>query len=547
MGEAKRKADVSDMVSVLVPERGRPEELDRLLMSLIDTAGDENYEIIVYIDADDPAWHDREPRMHSHVRYLRRPRPPTLGEKLNWLAKEARGGILWFIANDMIVETRDWPGWFRRTAERLPNGIGIMHPVDMTNPGLASYFAMTRAMYEGVGLFAPPWFPYWFCDTWWTEIGILTGTLREVPVILQAPEGGQRSERPDLAFWCQVFEKTRPMRLRDSIQLMQVAFGENPPGMAMLEERHRLCAARTAHHQTDEFLRQWGTHEVQQTEQYAEVKAIAEKLVAELDAQTPRRVRVAICVPSGRTWEAATALSVSAISAYTAMAGVETGHFNVQTSLICHARNSTVDTVLTQGTFDYLFWMDSDMEVPPDALIRLLKHNKDIVGATYNKRTPRDDGTYETLGRLVDNETSDLRSGVHEAALLPGGMLLVKADVYRKMPKPWYATCYLWPGDTGKERFKAMMRDYFNEPAPDDVLEKMFADPEVVTWAEAGVFQGAGTKIIGEDIYWCRKARNMGYRLWCDLDLTFQINHLATHKITCLPKPEEVELEAAAD
>jgi glycosyltransferase involved in cell wall biosynthesis len=551
MGEAARKARASALVSVLIPERGRPEQLDRLITALIEAAGaDENYEIIVQWDDDDEAWRDRTPHEHVRTRYLRRPRAPTLGEKLNQLAQEARGGIIAWLANDVVMETRGWPARYREAGEKLPNGIGVMYPRDPLHPDHASYYAMTREMYAGVGIFAPPWFPYWFCDTWWTEVGVLTNTMQEIDADVTTPEGrGKTHALVDLPFWVQFFEDTRPLRLRDAVQLIGVAHGQESDRaraeLAQIGARQAMCEARTAHMRSPLFLERWGGQaESPPAASYPEVKEIAERLVEDIRKQAPRRVRVALCVPSGRTWEAASANSVAALAAYSSAAGIDCSFINVQSSQISHSRNKTVEIALGERQ-DFLFWIDSDMVMPPDTLIKLMRHNKDICGATYNRRTH----PYQTLGRLKGPmpDPGKLRGGLHEAELLPSGMLLVNAEVYRKLPKPWYAECYRWPGKDNLASFKAMMRDYYANMPPDDVLASLDGTP-FGDWIAAHGNQSAEVgetfENFGEDNYWIRKCRKAGYQAWCCLDTTFTLKHLGVLEVTCdLP----AEMKEAAD
>ncbi len=538
MGDAARKAREANVVSVLIPERGRPEELERLITSLIQTAGgDDAYEIIVGIDNDDPAWLDRTPFDHVHTKYLVRPRDPTLGEKLNMLAQQARGGIIGWLANDTTMVTEGWPTRYRMAMARLPNGIGIGYPRDALHPEHASYPAMTRAMYQTCGIFAPPWFPYWFVDDWWDEIGTLTGLKVEIDAALWYPDGNMRSARPDLAFWVDTFERTRPMRLRDAAGLLQAA-GRGVE-MEKLGERAQQCAVRTAHLRAPAFLAQWDHGPGHETE----AKAIARKLVNDVEAQMPRRVRVAVCVPSGNTWMASTANSVAAAAAFSAMSGIELQFVNVQSSQITNSRNRTVEIALDNKA-DYLWWVDSDMVCPPETLINLLKRNVDIVGATYSKRVP----PYETLGRLKGPKPpdSELRGGLREAELLPSGMLLVNADVYRKIPRPWYAECYRWPAKDHLASFKAMMRDYFAFAPADAVLDSLdgtlFGD-WIAGFGSQSAEAGETFENFGEDNFAVRKFRKHGYKVWCDLDATFTMVHLGVQEVTCV-LPEQLKMAA---
>lgn len=534
MGEQKRKQEHA-LISVLVPERGRPEELERLVASL---GQHERVEVLVQVDDDDPAWMSRS----SSVAVLRRPRPPTLGEKLNQLAAEAQGDILLFLANDLAMTTLDWPAKVREAVAKLPNGIGIAYMRDPTHPGHTSYWAMTRRMYDTVGFFSAPYFPYWFVDTWWDEVGILTGIKVEIDAEVASPDGrgGTLSGRPDLGFWCRFFEDTRPMRFRDAFLLLKAAHGDDYlPAAEETQQRLRACAERTAHMHTAAFQQRWGSDAVDMPPGYAETKALAEQLLEEIRKQQPRKPRVALCVPSGRSWEAAMGCSITALAAYSAMAGIDIAVVNVQSSMITHGRNQTVEIALAQQC-DWLLWFDSDQKVPPDALVRLLRHDKEIVGATYNKRVP----PYETLGKLAGPRPENLDGGLHEALLLPGGMLLVKADVYRRLGYPWYAEAYQWPGADGFERFWNMASEIFWQKPPAE-LSASIAGTAFATWMRdnyrLGEF-GEDFTLLSEDLFFMRKARRAGYRVWCDLSLTYETIHIGVTEITCArPSPGQTK------
>jgi hypothetical protein len=165
-------------------------------------------------------------------------------------------------------------------------------------------------------------------------------------------------------------------------------------------------------------------------------------------------------------------------------------------SVVTIARNRLVRMALA---FDppptHILWVDSDMTFPPDSLVRLFKHDKDIVGAFYNRRTP----PYTTTGILKDPLGSDVsKGGLHKAVVMPHGLVLVKKEVYEKLPSPWY-----------KESF---------DPAcasPDD--------PD-------------GT--VGEDVNFSRYVLEQGYDMWVDADLTFEVGHLGEIEVPCRrPEP----------
>lgn len=51
-----------------------------------------------------------------------------------------------------------------------------------------------------------------------------------------------------------------------------------------------------------------------------------------------------------------------------------------------HARNAACEAAL-QGGFDYLFFLDSDVIPPNDAILRLMTHNLPLVSGVYHRRS----------------------------------------------------------------------------------------------------------------------------------------------------------------
>ena len=516
--------------------------LERLICSLLDTAGgDDNLEVIVSIDTDDPAWVDREPVMHSHVRYLRRERAITLGEKLNEMARIATGNILWFIANDMVMDTPNWPAKFREACDRLPNGIGVPFVKDTLHPGHSSYPLVTRKMMEVIGFFAAPFFPFWWIDSWQMELGLLTTIYFEIDVVVSAPDGrGKTHALIDLPFWVEFFEATRPMRMRDAVHLAEVAYGQESDKfkdvLQNLGARQKVCENLTRHLSSPEFLAEWGTRaDSPPSPKYAAVKQYAELQMAKLRKETPKRPRIAIAVPSGRTWEATAATSIVAMAAYSAINGVECAILNVQSSDVSHGRNATVEIARKEGCYGVLF-IDSDIRVPVDCLVRLLKHNQPIVGALYPKRVKDPDGTYPLLGKLAGPKPEKLDDGLHEALLMPGGLMFIRMEVFDRIGWPYYAFMYRWPGEDGLEAFKKSMRDTFYQAAPEDALAEL-DNTKFGQWLRNGGYTlgefGDQVHTLSEDLMLCRRARRAGYKIFADLKLTGEIAHLGEIAVTC--------------
>lgn len=162
-------------------------------------------------------------------------------------------------------------------------------------------------------------------------------------------------------------------------------------------------------------------------------------------------------------------------------------------------RNGAVQYALNTGIpFDFMLWIDADMIFPGDALMRLLAHDKDIIGANYRTRTPPHSfcGIYAGLGDRQPTAEKLLSPGIHPMIQMPAGLLLTRFDIYRKMGYPWFK-----PG--------------------------MHSEPR-------------------DDIYFCRKATSLGYEIWCDHDLTKEVRHIAGQELSWFAPEQLVNVTEGA-
>lgn len=119
----------------------------------------------------------------------------------------------------------------------------------------------------------------------------------------------------------------------------------------------------------------------------------------------------------------------------------------------------------------HLLYLDADMSFDKDAIVRLIKRNKDIIGGAYNLRRLPSVTTVKSdkplgKGKLV---TCDA---------VGTGFMLVKTDVFKKLSHPWF----FWESDD------------------------------------------KGEVLTGEDYWFCRKARQAGYKVW--VDLSIKLGHI---------------------
>jgi hypothetical protein len=228
------------------------------------------------------------------------------------------------------------------------------------------------------------------------------------------------------------------------------------------------------------------------------------------------------------------ASSIAGMMTLSAMHGVTMALMSLEGSMITKSRNDLVKAAI-EHNMDYLLFVDSDLIHPADALLRLLNHQKDIVGATYNKRVP----PYETLGRLLGEKPTleeYEKGGLYRADLMPGGFMLVKVSVYKELGWPWYFETYQWPGETGLDAFKEMLRHSYPEAPSNEVLSSLDGTP-LAAWLNHVKDMEAAKEwnYFSEDLAFCRKAIKAGKEIWCDVGLTFQLTHIGALEVTCKP------------
>lgn len=89
-----------------------------------------------------------------------------------------------------------------------------------------------------------------------------------------------------------------------------------------------------------------------------------------------------------------------------------------------------------QTNSDYLLLIETDMLFPPDALLRMLAHERDVVGVLYRFREPPHDVM------LWDPKEEVPREGLLERPAVPAGLMLIAARVFKAFPCPWFYKSY---------------------------------------------------------------------------------------------------------
>ena len=183
--------------------------------------------------------------------------------------------------------------------------------------------------------------------------------------------------------------------------------------------------------------------------------------------------KVAICFPSADMVHADFALALAGLC--NATPPLETPIVNNKSSIVAAARNDGVRRARELGC-DHILFLDSDMTFPRTTLHRLLVHREAIVGATYVKRVP----PFALLGSALEPQPTTDARGLTEMRRIPTGCLLIRLSVFDALAKPYF-------------RY---------------------------------VTDEAGGEIVGEDYVFCDRAREAGFRVWCDAALSLEIGHI---------------------
>jgi hypothetical protein len=175
----------------------------------------------------------------------------------------------------------------------------------------------------------------------------------------------------------------------------------------------------------------------------------------------------------------------------------------LQGTLIQNQRADLCLDALREGCTHILF-IDSDMTFPQDMIQRLLKHDVDLVAANCARRRMPTGPTaqnYDENGKRKPVYSMPESTGLEEVGSVGTGIMLIKRNVFEGMSEPWFDMP--WQYDT---------RGY-----------------------------------MGEDVFFCKKAQELGFKVYIDHDVSKEIGHIGTfefkHDHTWIVK-EEMEKEA---
>lgn len=188
----------------------------------------------------------------------------------------------------------------------------------------------------------------------------------------------------------------------------------------------------------------------------------------------PDKIDIIVVLPrAGRSvfYEEAETSRIRAIQ-YTVGRGFKLGTKNITGANVAKNRKRGAESALELNS-RWTMFIDDDMVLPEDTLIRLMEADKDIVsGFCVSRRPPFLTAAYMHDKRtFYRNLTEWPDDTLMEVDAVGAACLLVRTEVFRNIKKPWFHFYDNWESS------------------------------------------------MGEDLFFCRRAQRKGYKIWLDTGL----------------------------
>jgi hypothetical protein len=179
-------------LGILLPTRGRPDNLDRFITATVLTAVD--WHLYLRLDYDDPEWPGYEkvlaewPHYQNQITVVQGERI-GFGASLNELAARAeRDGVshVGMFGDDVVPETEHWD---TRLVEALGEDLGVAYGDDglrdKHQPDLPTHYITQTEVYRRLGYLSPPTIRHLFLDNVARDVGRYLGNFVFVPVTIK--------------------------------------------------------------------------------------------------------------------------------------------------------------------------------------------------------------------------------------------------------------------------------------------------------------------------------------------------------------------------
>lgn len=107
-------------------------------------------------------------------------------------------------------------------------------------------------------------------------------------------------------------------------------------------------------------------------------------------------------------------------------------------------RNKLIDEAI-KAKATHIMFIDADMTFPPDGILKLLSHKKDIIGANYNVRLDPNSISatgpttkMKVKGEVVSMLSEGFPTELFKCHAVATGFMLIKLDCLKKLQKPYF-------------------------------------------------------------------------------------------------------------
>lgn len=151
---------------------------------------------------------------------------------------------------------------------------------------------------------------------------------------------------------------------------------------------------------------------------------------------------------------------------------------------------SMAATMFMKSTNTHMMFVDDDLAFPPDLIAKLIECDLDIVAVPYRRKQPDSIYVMRMFGEMEQKTDNPALIQVHDIGT---GLMLIKREVFEALgDKVEWVNEYGHSGQVGM-----FFRHQVVDLLPDE---------------------GNGKCYMSEDLYFCRLARESGFKIWAYVD-----------------------------
>ena len=203
---------------------------------------------------------------------------------------------------------------------------------------------------------------------------------------------------------------------------------------------------------------------------------------------------VYIAMPCYDSVKINTMLSVIKLIQQLGKSGINLGINTMKSPLIHQARNYLTSIFLTTP-YQYLLFIDSDVEFEPEAVAKMLVAKKDIICTPYRVKAPQLDKNIYTVEFKNPKTIPVLPGGLVELEAGPTGLMLIDREVFKKIIKNHPELKIKNPAIPNAGKSHEFYYNFFH----------------------FGFKDGYSS---GEDVSFCKLARESGFKIYANIEST---------------------------